>query len=598
MPKEPRNPLYKRLSGHFIFFVCTTFAWFTSSDEVTNRLTASNDYGVSIVESFTPPANWLPGQTVNKDVYAVNTGNIAAFVKESISGNLTYTYEKREATAPTGTDNNYVKLTNEKVRAIDGVTTNEAGGYLAWSSIDPADPDYLAPGPIISATNTDYNESQGETPIDNPGKVEGTPWHPTKTGAYVFRRSYVPSTSDVDGRTYTYKIGTEDIDKADLVEGVYRADKDGTATTFRYKYSDGTNTYYGTTLDNNADFYKYNGTNAVSTDVADTLKLTVTTNGSVTPGDAAYYTYAGYYYDADTDTYYKIVLGNDSFRTYKDANNNDVFDVSATQDQIGAGSTLTIDPATGAVTSGAIAYQFVKEETIENATPYLTYYAGGPGDGDVAKLVAYYSAGDTDESADFLAKQAAADQAAADAQQAYRDYLSAISDEAIAEAEYDNAVGAYNAAVSRYNQALADWTYANALSEASKKLIDAAEDRADAQIAWDNADDDLNKALEAVILEANSLEGTGGTAYTGGAAFNTTADAIHFNDLININNQTTIATSTDVSYWSIFKNNWSTKGALEDIINGTATSFDYGNIANQSVLTSCQTYMNRMSDLW
>ena len=51
----------------------STFAWFTSKDEVTNRLTANSDYGVSIVESFAPPANWLPGQTVNKDVYAVNT---------------------------------------------------------------------------------------------------------------------------------------------------------------------------------------------------------------------------------------------------------------------------------------------------------------------------------------------------------------------------------------------------------------------------------------------------------------------------------------------------------------------------------------------
>ena len=105
--KKPRKPHEQWRKRAIILFACQSFVWFTSKDEVTNRLTASNDYGVSIVESFTPPANWLPGQTVNKDVYAVNTGNIAAFVKESISGNLTYTYEKREATAPTGTDNNY-----------------------------------------------------------------------------------------------------------------------------------------------------------------------------------------------------------------------------------------------------------------------------------------------------------------------------------------------------------------------------------------------------------------------------------------------------------------------------------------------------------
>ena len=46
----------------------SSFAWFTSKDEVTNRLSANADYGVSIVESFAPPENWLPGQQINKDV--------------------------------------------------------------------------------------------------------------------------------------------------------------------------------------------------------------------------------------------------------------------------------------------------------------------------------------------------------------------------------------------------------------------------------------------------------------------------------------------------------------------------------------------------
>lgn len=53
-----------------------TFAWFTSYDEVVNKLTAVYNYGVSITEEFTAPENWLPGQEVNKDVQAVNTGNV------------------------------------------------------------------------------------------------------------------------------------------------------------------------------------------------------------------------------------------------------------------------------------------------------------------------------------------------------------------------------------------------------------------------------------------------------------------------------------------------------------------------------------------
>ena len=66
----------------------STFAWFSSKDEVTNRLTASANYNVSIVEDFQPPADWLPGQTVNKDVSAVNTGNVDAFVRMWLDGSL------------------------------------------------------------------------------------------------------------------------------------------------------------------------------------------------------------------------------------------------------------------------------------------------------------------------------------------------------------------------------------------------------------------------------------------------------------------------------------------------------------------------------
>ena len=69
----------------------STFAWFTSKDEVTNRLSAQADFGVKIVESFAPPKNMLPGQEVNKDVYAVNTGSIDAFVTEKVEGVLNYT---------------------------------------------------------------------------------------------------------------------------------------------------------------------------------------------------------------------------------------------------------------------------------------------------------------------------------------------------------------------------------------------------------------------------------------------------------------------------------------------------------------------------
>ncbi|WP_295094274.1 BsaA family SipW-dependent biofilm matrix protein [Ruminococcus sp.] len=66
----------------------STFAWFTSQDEVTNRLSASASYDVSIAEDFTPPENWVPGQTIDKNVGAVNTGNTDAFVRMWLEGEM------------------------------------------------------------------------------------------------------------------------------------------------------------------------------------------------------------------------------------------------------------------------------------------------------------------------------------------------------------------------------------------------------------------------------------------------------------------------------------------------------------------------------
>ena len=63
-----RRALVGALCTAAVIVAGSTFAWFTSTDEVTNRMTASANYGVSIVEDFTPPEDMTPGQKVNKDV--------------------------------------------------------------------------------------------------------------------------------------------------------------------------------------------------------------------------------------------------------------------------------------------------------------------------------------------------------------------------------------------------------------------------------------------------------------------------------------------------------------------------------------------------
>ena len=169
----PQNPLPNRHTGFFIFFARTTFAWFTSKDEVTNRLSAQADYGVSIVESFTPPKNWVPGQEINKDVYAVNTGNIDAFVEEEVSGVVTFTYETLvEQFGVSGV--NYEKLNNDSLKAAQAM---EAGGYLIWNNAG------VANGPV------------------------GTDFEATAPGDYIFRRAIDAETdnggSNVTAEKYT-----------------------------------------------------------------------------------------------------------------------------------------------------------------------------------------------------------------------------------------------------------------------------------------------------------------------------------------------------------------------------------------------------------
>ena len=151
-------------------------------------MTASSDYGVSIVESFTPPKNWIPGQEINKDVYSVNTGSVDAFVKEDVAGVLEFTYEDIVGTPPTATSTNYVELGENVKTAIDGVTTEEAGGFLAWTNAQVDGDTY--PTGSVNSRRADPNHT--DTGTKNPR------WTPPATGTYIFRRSIIPAQAAVE----------------------------------------------------------------------------------------------------------------------------------------------------------------------------------------------------------------------------------------------------------------------------------------------------------------------------------------------------------------------------------------------------------------
>ena len=449
----------------------SSFAWFTSRDEVTNRLSASSDYGVSIVESFTPPKNWLPGQEINKDVYAVNTGNIAAFVKEDVKGKLNYTYESKVA----AWDADCVKLTLAQVAAIqggtqeDGFKTMEGGGFLAWTD----------------------------------ATVNG------KTG------------------TKTYKVDGTEVDVSKFEPVSVDASSDGQGTdrlTFSYKYNDGTDDYYLVSLENDKKLYKVNTATSVYTeqnkalsvteDTADkpaveagpiysgreqdiTEPWTPTVNGTYIfrrsiggTADNPTFEYAGYYYK--DGEYYKIVIGNDGYRAESETPgtpNNIQFDVSASKAELGSGVKVDKD---GIITEGKPKISYVKDTKVENKDVTFKYEdatTAAPVHGP--RLVATYSADGPTFTEDGKTYDASA-------------YA------ARREVDYYNKLGVSNEATVNYEMAKARYDYETALAEERGKLIQAA-------IARKTADDNLNGttgALSTYNTKWNDLKDAAKNAIT------------------------------------------------------------------------------------
>lgn len=193
----------------------SSFAWFTSKDEVTNRLSANADYDVSIVESYAPPKNWLPGQEINKDVYAVNTGNIAAFVNEDVSGVMNVTYE---VASDTFVQTSAVKLDDTEIAEteIDGVTAKEVGAFLAYTT---------------SSTPTGYVVSSRQQDALTGRFV------PTEEGVYIFRRSIDVGTDGTETYTYDgYYFDGRNYYKIKIDSTTVKPDTEGELSAATYKY--------------------------------------------------------------------------------------------------------------------------------------------------------------------------------------------------------------------------------------------------------------------------------------------------------------------------------------------------------------------------
>jgi len=132
----------------------SSFAWFTSTDEVTNRLSATADYGVAIAEDFTPPENWVPGQAIEKNVGVVNTGNVDAFARMYMEGEMKILNQSSSATAKWDTSEKTFKL------GTVGVPSSYFNKVTAESGIgDTTDPSMVA----LNLTKQDVNATSGLT---------------------------------------------------------------------------------------------------------------------------------------------------------------------------------------------------------------------------------------------------------------------------------------------------------------------------------------------------------------------------------------------------------------------------------------------------
>ena len=181
----------------------STFAWFTSSDEVTNRLTASADYGVTVTEDFTPPEDWVPGQTVTKAVGAVNTGNVDAFVRMWLEGEMKLVEEGDGVKYTELSDKTLLPVTDTTFNGVKLDKKDDKGNYYRVLSADD-ERKALQTGELVYAGGKytyEANQIQGSNKGNGEEYTEGkgavklvdadtfTP-NSGQAGLYLFRRNY------------------------------------------------------------------------------------------------------------------------------------------------------------------------------------------------------------------------------------------------------------------------------------------------------------------------------------------------------------------------------------------------------------------------
>ena len=367
-----------------------TFAWFSSKDEVTNRLSASAAYDVSIAEDFQPPEDWIPGQTINKDVSAVNTGNVDAFVRMWLEGEMSIfnrTSQNDSVAILTGTSTPLTATTDEQYKNL-GFTYYDANGnyYKELSTLQRKNPD-------LNGTSNDEANNQPATF----NEVQSM-----QAGGYL--------ASCPDSANYYYVL-----EQATTIEAYDSTAADATKKVIDLKKGDIVATKGATVTagDGKTVAYIDNGTKGISMDTSQFYPQTEgvylfrgnvdlqlgNNNGANTADD---YEYSGYYYvpksgalisDANADHY--LALYTDGSAT----GGSDRSDYTVPDNAVTPSSVLPSNEVVSVAPTEYMKFYTAKEKVIENGG--LTWAYTAASGTDPAKLTATYNGGTDDPSDDI-----------------------------------------------------------------------------------------------------------------------------------------------------------------------------------------------------
>lgn len=195
MSSKKKKALGVSLIGAIVLVLIGTFAWFTSTDNVTNKFKtgALPDGSVKIVEDFDEPETWEPGQEVKKEVAVLSNSDTDVVVRLSFEETL----QKMEA------DGNKLKQ-----YSFDSEQTDDT---------------------LVPVPSADFAANGYKTPTDLGLTVSGLPSGMIILGKEVFTNKYeFVIYREVSGKAYkmnadfTYDAGTSTVTVANVMYLYYK----------------------------------------------------------------------------------------------------------------------------------------------------------------------------------------------------------------------------------------------------------------------------------------------------------------------------------------------------------------------------------------